>query len=76
VSEMKKLRNLSGLSLRQLGNLCKMDPSKLSVAENGLTKLSDADTAVVRRKLLQAITKRAAEINHILRAEEPVETAS
>jgi hypothetical protein len=77
VKELEKLRDWSGLSLLQLSNLTGLTPAKLSNAENCVVKLRDGETAIVRKALLKVITKRAAEINAVLRQEaEPAELAS
>ena len=59
MSQIKKLRELSGLTQTELSNLSRIDRSRLSLAESGQVKLSATETETVRKVLLRQMEKRA-----------------
>jgi transcriptional regulator with XRE-family HTH domain len=77
MKQLKKLRDLSGLTQTQLSRLAGIDRARLSLAESGQVKLSDTEVVMVRSVLIGEMQKRAERIQNELerngqRAEEAV----
>jgi transcriptional regulator with XRE-family HTH domain len=77
VRELKKLRDLSGLTQTQLSNASGIGSARLSLAESGQVKLSATEVDMVRSVLIREMEKRADRIQDELernrqRAEEAV----
>ena len=66
MKQLKKLRDLSGLTQMQLSRLSEIDRARLSLAESGQVKLNSIEADAVRRVLLQEMEKRASRIREEL----------
>jgi len=65
---LRRMRELAGLSLDQAADIVGCSASKLCRAENGITKLSRGDRALLERELSAEIRRRASELNEYVRA--------
>jgi transcriptional regulator with XRE-family HTH domain len=59
VRQLKKLRDLSGLTQTQLSNASGIGSARLSLAESGQVKLSTTEVDMVRSVLIREMEKRA-----------------
>lgn len=66
MKQLKRLRDLSGLTQTQLSRLAGIDRARLSLAESGQVKLSATEADTVRNVLIQQMEKRADRIQHEL----------
>lgn len=63
---LKKLRELAGMTQAELAHETGIDRTRLSLAESGYARLTDAETDSVRRISTRAMRKRQDEISRTL----------
>ena len=69
---LKELRIVSGLTQCDLAKECGIDRPRLSLAENGYSKLRPEEEATVRNALLRHIEAKAAQFKSVLSHKEAV----
>jgi transcriptional regulator with XRE-family HTH domain len=66
MKSLKSLREASGLSQFAAANRVGLDRTRLSLAENGHVRLTQDEDSAVRAVLLEAIHRRAHELEGVL----------